>query len=55
MLTERFQHISLDARQMVFLSSEKDVRGHPAHKDVTLGRMTFDTKKIDLLGRSLGR
>ena len=49
-----FPHLSPDGRQMVFLSYEKDVKGHPADKDVTLRRMTLDTKKIDVLARFLG-
>jgi len=49
-----FPHISPDGRQMVFLSYGQEVKGHPADKDVTLRRMTLDTKKIDLLGRFLG-
>lgn len=49
-----FPHISPDGRQMVFLSYGKDVTGHPADKDVTLRRMTLETKKIDALGPFLG-
>ena len=49
-----FPHISPDGRQMVFLSYEKDVKGHPADKDVTLRRMNLDNKKIDVIGRFLG-
>jgi Tol biopolymer transport system component len=49
-----FPHLSPDGRQMVFLSYEKDVKGHPADKDVTLRRMTLETKKIDVIGRFLG-
>ena len=49
-----FPHISPVGRQMVFLSYEKDVKGHPADKDVTLRRMFLDTKKVDDLGRFLG-
>jgi dipeptidyl aminopeptidase/acylaminoacyl peptidase len=49
-----FPHISPDGRQLVFLSYGKDVKAHPAGKDVTLRRMTLETKKIDVLGRFLG-
>ena len=49
-----FPHPSPDGRQLVFLSYEKDVKGHPANKDVTLRMMTLGTKKIDVLGRFLG-
>jgi hypothetical protein len=49
-----FPHISPNGRSMVFLSYEKDVTGHPENKDVTLRTMTFETKKIDVLGRFFG-
>ena len=49
-----FPHLSPDGRQIVFLSYEKDVKGHPADKDVTLRRMTLETKKIDVIGQFLG-
>jgi hypothetical protein len=49
-----FPHPSPDGRSLVFLSYEKDVTGHPENKDVTLRRMTLDSKKIDVLGRFFG-
>lgn len=49
-----FPHPSPDGRSLVFLSYEKDVTGHPENKDVTLRRMTLETKKIDVLGRLFG-
>jgi hypothetical protein len=49
-----FPHLSPDGRAMVILSYEKDVTGHPENKDVTLRRMVFETKKIDVLGRFFG-
>ena len=38
-----FPHPSPDGRTLVFLSYEKDVKGHPENKDVTLRRMTLAT------------
>jgi TolB protein len=49
-----FPHISPDGRNMVFLSYEKDVTGHPENKDVTLRIMSLDSRKIDLLARLFG-
>jgi Tol biopolymer transport system component len=49
-----FPHLSPDGRQMVFLSYEKEVTGHPPNKDVTLRIMALDSKKIDVLGRFFG-
>jgi TolB protein len=49
-----FPHPSPDGKTLVFLSYEKDVKGHPENKDVTLRRMTLADKKIDVLGRFFG-
>ena len=49
-----FPHPSPDGKTLVFLSFEKDVKGHPENKDVTLRRMSLATKKIDVLGRFFG-
>ena len=49
-----FPHLSPDGKSMVFLSYEKDITGHPPDKDVTLRRMTLDSKKIDGLARIFG-
>jgi TolB protein len=49
-----FPHLSPDGQSMVFLSYEKDVNGHPENKDVTLRKMTFSNKKIDVLAQLFG-
>jgi Tol biopolymer transport system component len=49
-----FPHPSPDGRYVVFLSYDKDVTGHPENKDVTLRRMSLETKAIDVLGRIFG-
>jgi hypothetical protein len=49
-----FPHPSPDGRSLVFLSYEKDVKGHPENKDVTLRKMTLQTRKIEVLGRFFG-
>ena len=49
-----FAHPSPDGRYLVFLSYEKGVTGHPENKDVTLRRLTLESKKIDVLGRVFG-
>jgi Tol biopolymer transport system component len=49
-----FPHPSSDGKTLVFLSFEKEVKGHPENKDVTLRRMNVETKKIDVLGRFFG-
>ena len=53
-LNNWFPHISPNGRSMVFLSYEKDVTGHPENKDVTLRKMSLESKKIDVLGRFFG-
>jgi hypothetical protein len=49
-----FPHPSPDGRRLVFLSYEKDVRGHPENKDVTLRMLTLDTGKIEVLAEFFG-
>jgi Tol biopolymer transport system component len=49
-----FPHPSPDDRTLVFLSYEKDVSGHPENKDVTLRRLTLDTRRVEILARFLG-
>ncbi len=49
-----FPHPSPDGRTLVFLSYEKDVKGHPENKDVTLRKMTLQTRKIEVLARFFG-
>jgi TolB protein len=39
---------------MAFLSYERDVRGHPPDKDVTIRIMSLGTKKIDVLAKLVG-
>ena len=53
-LNNWFPHLAPNGKSLVFLSFEKDVTGHPENKDVTLRRMTLDTKKIDVLGKFFG-
>ncbi len=49
-----FPHPSPDGKTLVFLTYERDVKGHPENKDVMLRRMTLADKKIDILGRFFG-
>jgi Tol biopolymer transport system component len=49
-----FPHPSPDGKVLVFLTFEKDVKGHPENKDVTLRRMNLESKKIDVLGKFFG-
>jgi TolB protein len=49
-----FPHISPNGRQMVFLTYEKDVSGHPADKDVMLRVMNLSDKKITVLTKLFG-
>ena len=49
-----FPHPSPDGRRLVFLSYEKDVKGHPENKDVSLRMMTLDTGKIEVLAEFFG-
>ena len=49
-----FPHLSRDGRNMVFLSYDKEVIGHPENRDVTVRIMSLNSKKIDVLGRLFG-
>src|SRR6202011_5188982 len=53
-LNNWFPHISPDGRQMVFLSFEKSVTGHPENKHVTLRIMSLPDKKITALPTLFG-
>jgi hypothetical protein len=49
-----FAHPSPDGTRIVFVTFEKDVKGHPQNQDVMLRIMTLATRRIDLLGRFFG-
>jgi TolB protein len=49
-----FPHLSPDGTQMVMLSYEKDVKGHPENKDVMLRLMSLKDKKITVLTKLFG-
>src|SRR3984893_64225 len=49
-----FPHISPDGQQMVFLTYEASVKGHPENKDVMLRMMTLKDKKIIVLAKLFG-
>jgi Tol biopolymer transport system component len=49
-----FAHPSPDGKWLVFLSYEKDVKGHPANKDVMLRLMPSDGGQIQVLARLFG-
>jgi TolB protein len=49
-----FPHFSPDGEQMVFLTYDPSVTGHPENKDVMLRMMTMKDGKIQVLGRSFG-
>lgn len=49
-----FPHPSPDGRTLVFLSYDKDVKGHPENRDVTLRRMNLADRRVDVLGRFFG-
>jgi hypothetical protein len=49
-----FPHPSPDGRWLVFLSYEKDVKGHPENKDVTLRLMPLAGGKIEVLAKLFG-
>jgi TolB protein len=49
-----FPHISPDGTQMVMLSYEKDVKGHPENKDVMLRLMSLKDGKITILAKLFG-
>jgi regulation of enolase protein 1 (concanavalin A-like superfamily) len=49
-----FAHPSPNGRWIVFLSYAKDVKGHPANKDVTIRLMSLPDKKIQVLTKLFG-
>jgi hypothetical protein len=49
-----FPHPSPDGTRIVFLSYEKDVKGHPENKDVMLRLMTLADKRITVLTKLFG-
>jgi TolB protein len=49
-----FPHPSGDGKQIVFLSYDKDVKGHPSNKDVVLRIMPFSGEKPRVLARLYG-
>lgn len=49
-----FAHPSPDGKWLVFLSYEKDVKGHPANKDVTLRLMPASGGEIQVLAKLFG-
>ena len=49
-----FPHISPDGRQMVFLTYEKDVKGHPENKDVMLRVMALADKRVRIVAKLFG-
>jgi len=49
-----FAHPSPDGKWLVFISYEKEVRGHPANKDVTLRIMALEGGKIEVLAKLFG-
>jgi Tol biopolymer transport system component len=49
-----FAHPSPDGKYIVFISFEKDVKGHPANKDVMLRLMNLADRKITVLARLFG-
>lgn len=49
-----FPHPSPDGRWLVFLSYDKDVKGHPENKDVTLRIMPIAGGKIEVLAKLFG-
>jgi TolB protein len=49
-----FPHFSPDGQQMVFLTYDASVKGHPENKDVMLRMMTLKDKKITILAKLFG-
>jgi Tol biopolymer transport system component len=49
-----FPHISPDGQQMVFLTYDASVTGHPENKDVMLRLMTLKDKSITVLAKLFG-
>jgi TolB protein len=49
-----FPHISPDGQQMVFLTYDASVTGHPENKDVLLRLMSLKDKKVTVLAKLFG-
>ena len=49
-----FPHPSPDGKMLAFLSYEKEEKGHPENKDVTLRTMTLPEGKIEVLAKLFG-
>jgi Tol biopolymer transport system component len=49
-----FPHLSPDGQQMVFVTFEPSVKGHPENKDVMLRMMSLKDKKITVLAKLFG-
>jgi len=49
-----FAHPSPNGRWIVFLSYAKDVKGHPANKDVMIRLMSLSDSKIQVLAQLFG-
>jgi len=49
-----FPHLSPDGHQMVFVTYEASVKGHPENKDVMLRMMSLKDKKITVLAKLFG-
>jgi TolB protein len=49
-----FAHPSPDGKLLVFLSYNKDVKGHPAHQDVALRVLSLSDNKLRVLARLFG-
>jgi Tol biopolymer transport system component len=49
-----FPHISPDGKQMVFLTYEKGVAGHPPDKNVMLRLMSMSDRNVSVLAKLLG-
>jgi Tol biopolymer transport system component len=49
-----FPHLSPDGQQMVFVTFDASVKGHPENKDVMLRMMSLKDKKITVLAKLFG-
>jgi Tol biopolymer transport system component len=49
-----FPHLSPDGQQMVFLTYDASVKGHPENKDVMLRMMSLKDKKVTVLAKLFG-
>src|SRR5882724_7443008 len=49
-----FPHLSPDGQQMVFVTFDPSVKGHPENKDVMLRMMSLKDKKITVLAKLFG-